>query len=263
MKGPRASGVYVERFGSGPDLVMLHGWAMHGGLLRDLAERLSACYRVSLIDLPGHGGSGPIDDYSLASVTDKLLEVAPSSAHWLGWSLGALLAIGVESAHPGRVRSLAMIAGSPRFTAGIGWPGVDLCLLEQMASNLEQDFSGTLKRFIALQVFSQDNARELTKRIQEIIDERPVPDAGALRGGLALLRGADFRPVLAAFQKPVLAILGAQDRLVPKAVAPELLQLNADMEVHELFSAAHLPFLTHPEETASLIREFMFRQDQG
>ena len=261
MSLPHTRGIHVEFLGSGPDLVMLHGWAMHGGLLRGLAEQLSADYRVSLIDLPGHGGSGQIDDYSLASVTDVLAQAAPPKAHWLGWSLGGLLALGVADAHPEHVRSLVMISGTPHFTAENGWPGVEPALLQQMSINLEQDFLGTLKRFIGLQTFAQENSRALAKQIHDLLDERPMPDKVALRGGLALLRDVDARPMLARLQKQVLAVMGAQDRLVPRALGPRLRELSANVEVQELPKAAHLPFLTHPGETACLVRDFLSLQD--
>ena len=49
--------LHVETFGSGPDLVLLHGWGMHGGVWGDFALRLAERYRVHVIDLPGHGFS--------------------------------------------------------------------------------------------------------------------------------------------------------------------------------------------------------------
>ena len=47
----------VERRGDGPDLVLLHGWGMHGGVWDELVPRLAARFRVHVPDLPGHGRS--------------------------------------------------------------------------------------------------------------------------------------------------------------------------------------------------------------
>ena len=47
--------MHIEAHGSGPDLVLIHGWAMHGGVFAGLLERLGARFRVHVVDLPGHG----------------------------------------------------------------------------------------------------------------------------------------------------------------------------------------------------------------
>ena len=262
MKPRRHSGLYVETFGSGPDVVMLHGWAMHGGLLRDFAERFSPRWRISLVDLPGHGHSGLSADYSLETVTEALLGVTPPSAHWLGWSLGALLALSAARSKPERVASLTMIAGTPRFTATPDWPGVDSTMLVQMGANLEQDFKSTLQRFISLQTFGHEQAKGLARHIQVLLDTRPPPDTVALRGGLRLLGDIDLTSDLASCDKPVLCLLGAHDRLVPRELAPALCALNQNIEVHHIAAATHLPFLTHSEETYQRVQAFLDRQAQ-
>ena len=43
--------------GNGPALVMLHGWAMHGGIFAPLAARLEENFTLHIVDLPGHGRS--------------------------------------------------------------------------------------------------------------------------------------------------------------------------------------------------------------
>ena len=64
----------VDRSGNGTRLTLVHGWAMHGGLLRGLARELEGFERVR-IDLPGHGRHReipwPDDD---AVIADHLAE---------------------------------------------------------------------------------------------------------------------------------------------------------------------------------------------
>jgi pimeloyl-[acyl-carrier protein] methyl ester esterase len=255
----RKPGLHTESFGAGQDLVLVHGWAMHSGVWRDFAERLAERVRVTLIDLPGHGLSGNLADFSLDPVAAALAEAAPERAHWLGWSLGALFASRVAERFPERVRSLVLMAGSPRFLAEPDWPGVESPLLVQVGTNLERDFFGTLKRFIGLQTYGQENARALARRIEANLDECEPPEASALHGGLAVLQQADQREALRRSAIPGLAVLGAHDRLVPKEVGPALQSLAPRTEVHVLATAAHLPFATHPEETAGLILDFIRR----
>ena len=49
--------LHVEIRGDGPDLVLLHGWALHGGMWGPWLEDLSRQARLHFIDLPGHGRS--------------------------------------------------------------------------------------------------------------------------------------------------------------------------------------------------------------
>ena len=259
----RTPGLRIESFGAGPKLVLVHGWAMHSGVWRDFAERLAERVRVSMIDLPGHGSSGGIEDFSLNSVAAALAEAAPAEAHWLGWSLGALIALKISELHPERVRSVILMAGSPRFVAAPDWPGLEPAWLAQIATNLEADFLGTLKRFIGLQTFGLDNARALARHIEARLAERPPPEPGALRGGLRILQETDLRSALRRSTGPRLAVLGAHDRLVPKAVASKLQALTPGIETQVLEAAAHLPFATHPHDTAALILDFIHRHDGG
>lgn len=256
MNEPMA-GLHCESFGVGPDVVMVHGWAMHSGLWRDFAGRLAANFRVTLIDLPGHGLSAEGASFTLDAVTDALLASAPRPAHWLGWSLGGLFALHAASREPQAVLSVGLMAATPRFTACPGWPGVSAELLDAMADDFEQDFSATLKRFIALQTLGQDHARQLARHIEASAHGAPSPGPEAVRGGLKVLRETDLRSALVELSQPLLAVLGGRDRLVPARWADALSAIGPDRSVLVLPGAAHVPFLTHPVETAERVLGFL------
>ena len=83
----------IDAFGSGPDLILIHGWAMHGGIFAPLAPLLAEHFRVHAVDLPGHGRS--ID-------SDESIDPARCAAHlaarlpraiWAGWSYGGLVSL--------------------------------------------------------------------------------------------------------------------------------------------------------------------------
>ncbi|MGH8172439.1 MAG: alpha/beta fold hydrolase, partial [Rhodanobacteraceae bacterium] len=96
--------MHIETRGSGPDLVMLHGWAMHGGIFAPFADALAAHFTLHVVDLPGHGFShddtGTLDPVECAR---RIAEAAPR-AIWLGWSLGGLIALRAALDRPDRVR---------------------------------------------------------------------------------------------------------------------------------------------------------------
>lgn len=285
----RLPGLHTESLGSGPEFVIIHGWAMHGGVCRDFAEQLSMIGRVTLVDLPGHGASGLIEDFTLDGICRQLVELVPKGAIVIGWSLGGLFAIRLAEMFPGLVYGLVLLAATPRFTSEplANWPGVEPDLLRRFADNLEEDFAGTLQRFVGLQVYGQKNARLLTRFMEKQLAQLPPPDVSALRGGLDILLKSDLRyffysgvashhdalksPLIMADSAssspadvtreivPALAILGSLDRLVPKSVAESLRPLCPELEVHLLDGAAHLPFVTHGECVFELISGFAER----
>ena len=49
--------LHVEVSGSGPDLVLLHGWGMNAAVWGEVATALAQHFRLHCVDLPGHGAS--------------------------------------------------------------------------------------------------------------------------------------------------------------------------------------------------------------
>ena len=76
--------LHVETLGRGPDLVMLHGWALHSGIWAGMREPLSRHFRLHLLDLPGHGqsvaGDSQTFDAWVSEIAAMLPEEQPSAA---------------------------------------------------------------------------------------------------------------------------------------------------------------------------------------
>jgi pimeloyl-[acyl-carrier protein] methyl ester esterase len=252
--------LFVETSGSGEDLVLIHGWAMHGGIWTDFVPRLSGRWRVTRVDLPGHGHSAMISDWSLSKVAALILETVPGPAHWIGWSLGALIALQAAHSEPPAVRSLTLLCGTPRFVAEPGWPGMNPTNLMRFGADFLEDYPSALQRFLALQLLGVANERALLRRLRTLLAERPSPHPGALRAGLDVLRWADLRGALVSLSQPLSAILGTRDRLVPPALGEVLVTRKPDLFCRVIDGAPHIPFVTHPEPTASLIHGFLALQ---
>lgn len=255
--------IHTETFGDGPEVVMVHGWGMHSGVWRSFARHLAEGHRVTLVDLPGHGHSGMIEDYSLQGIGAALLAVVPERAHWLGWSLGAEIALSVAASHPGRLSSLAMMAGNARFAQGEDWPcAMDLSLLARFADDMLRDYHHTLMRFLGLQTWGLEHARDVLKELKAHVAECEEPEESALRSGLEILRTADLRGELPGLRVPLLLLLGSRDRLAPPSAGEAMRSLAQEAELHVLAGAAHTPFLSHADECFDLLAGFWRRHDR-
>ena len=58
-------GLHIDVDGSGPPLVLLHGWAMHGGVFAPLVERLQEILRTSDADAATTEVTGLAADHPL------------------------------------------------------------------------------------------------------------------------------------------------------------------------------------------------------
>lgn len=251
--------LHVESFGEGPQLVMLHGWGMHSGVWDTFALRLAQYHRITLVDLPGHGRSTTFPTpYSLALVAQAVLEHTPPHAHWLGWSLGGLIAQHIAHRSPERVAKLVLLASSPQFLRSADWPhAMDPAVLAQFATELQRDYRATVLRFLALEVQGSTAARDELRALRERVFAHGEPQGAALMGGLNILRDSNLRDEFAALLPPVMMMLGAHDRLVPAEIAQDIARLLPQAVHHVVAHAGHAPFLSQPGLCAQRVTEFL------
>ena len=251
--------VYRETHGQGSDLTLIHGWGMHGGLWQPLIEQLAPHWRITTVDLPGHGRSPlPPGGFDLPRLATLVLDAVPTPAHWIGWSLGGLVATQAALLQPQAVNALTLITNLPKFTRDDDWPhAMPRGTLAGFANNLEQDYALTLQRFLGLQVRGTQNERHTLRLIRQLIASRPPAQPEALRLGLEILRNTDLRPELKHLHCPVHYILGERDTLAPAAAAPALQTLLPQATIATLMGAGHAPFLSHGDAFFATLNEFL------
>lgn len=252
-----------ETIGQGADVVLIHGWGMHSGIWGAFAEQLAQHYRVTLIDLPGHGHSPlPADGYDLPRLAQLLVEAAPANAAWIGWSIGGIAAIQAALLYPQAMNRLTLIGALPQFVQSEDWPhAVVPSSLETFASALENDPTQTLQRFLSLQVRGCDDEENALKMIKQQVASRPAPQLEALRLGLEILRRANLRAQLHKLSVPLQIMLGDRDMLVPLAGGLAFQELVPGAHYSIITNAGHAPFMSHREPSLQAVREFLGRGD--
>ncbi len=250
--------LYIEQRGSGPDLVMLHGWGLHGGLFEPVVDALAERYRLHLVDLPGHGRSPmPLAEYTLANIAAQIVSEVPANATWLGWSLGGRIAL-TAAANSEAVSKLILVGANPCFVQKGDWPhAMPEAELAQFATSLRDDYRATLQRFVALQSRGSERGREELRRLREILFDHGEPAQEALAAGLNLLGDADLRPLLATIKQATLILHGERDTLAPLAAAEFTAIQIPNARLVAIAGAGHAPFISHPEPFIAVIEEFV------
>lgn len=255
--------LYIDKRGHGPiPLVLLHGWAMHGGVLQPLVDALRAHCTMHVVDLPGHGYSRdcglPLEPRACAAA---IAAVTPP-AIWLGWSLGGLIALTAALDMPQQVRGLAMLCATPKFVRAADWPhGGDAALVHQLASDLETDYHATIERFLALEAMGSADPRAELRQLRALVFARGEPDLRVLQEGIRILEDSDRRAALPDLTVPSTWITGHRDRLVPpQAMAWSASQCGGDY--HEIAQAGHAPFFGHVEALVQALQPLFERQPE-
>jgi malonyl-CoA O-methyltransferase len=251
--------LHVDIRGTGPDLVLLHGWALHGGMWGPWLDQLARRARLYLVDLPGHGRSKwPEDASTLRDLARAVSPHVPNGAAVLGWSLGGMVALELARSRPGDLAALVLIATTPCFLAREDWPaGMNPGVLDGFAAGLAGDYRRTLSNFLALQTWGDENASQALRSLRANLDAHGEPDPHALVAGLGILRTADLRDELAAIAVPALVIAGEHDRLTPVAAGRELASRLPSARFVEVPKAGHAPFLSHPEAVLREVEGFL------
>ena len=251
--------LHVEIRGAGPDLVLLHGWALHGGMWGPWIDVLARRARLHLIDLPGHGRSSwPAGTSTLRELARAVSPHVPNGAAVLGWSLGGMVALELARSRPGDLAALVLVATTPCFLAREDWPaGMNPNVLDGFAAGLAGDYRRTLSNFLALQTWGDENATQALRSLRANLDAHGEPDPQALVAGLGILRTADLREHLAAIAVPSLVIAGEHDRITPVAAGRELATRLPSARFVELPKAGHAPFLSHPDAVLQEVEDFL------
>ena len=248
--------LYVKVTGDGPDLVLLHGWAMHGGVFDALINDLSQTYRVHCLDLPGHGRSNAdLSSASLENLATAVESYVPTNAIVLGWSLGGLLAL--KLAQRLLLRALVMVSSTPRFVANAEWPhGMQPDVFAQFFSRLQQNMQGTVQDFLRLQVRGDAHPAETFATLKTTLLQHPASPL-ALQQGLELLRDADERAAVPSVHVPTLVVAGEYDRIAHPDACDQLARQLPNARYVVIKRAGHAPFISHRDEFLVEVHNFL------
>ncbi|HEY9010327.1 MAG TPA: alpha/beta hydrolase [Devosia sp.] len=226
--------IVYDDLGSGTPVVLCHGLAAAGEqLLADAEYFAERGYRVLVPDLRGHGRSGKParldrESLSIGRLATDLLEMLDHAAvgpvHWVGNSLGGIVALWMLPAHEARLRTLATFGTSYRLSLPGFWA---------RGLPLVHDLIG--KKLIgwgtALTTTKNVAARPLIEKLVAGFD----PHVGApLTENLA---GYDLIANAVAASLPILMLRGGEDRAVNAALGPTL----AAMQGRPNFALVEVP----------------------
>ena len=250
--------LHTENFGTGPAVLLCHGFGGSARNFRMQARALESQFRVTLFDLRGHARS-PAPEGAAAYGLDaligdlgELVAAGPAPVILGGLSLGATLALDYALSEPKNVRALVLASypssgEEPKRRAwALGFAdAIEARGLDQAGAEFVW---GERSRFdpkgaaLIRQGFLEHSPQGLAHILREVLARSPSPGTLARR--------------LRELSIPACIIAGSDDA---ESLEPcrELARLLPNAELHVLEGAGHVVNLAQPGPFNELLKAFL------
>jgi haloalkane dehalogenase len=258
-----------RELGSGPPVLLLHGWPTSSHLWRNVMPALAEHNRVLALDLPGFGGSDKSADvrYDFAyfeAAIDRFLaavdvDTDTGAVGLVGHDLGGPIAVHWMLARPGRVSKLALLNTLlyPEFSEAVVEFVTELLTPDARAHRVSDLGLAEVMRLGVTNeaVVTDDLVAAIVGPFRVDKDREALANAaiGAPPAGFAEIAAG-----LGAIDVPVRAIYGEDDQILPD-VAETMTRLAADVpqtEVTAIPNCGHFLQEEQPELVAQLLAAF-------
>ena len=256
--------IHVEEEGTGPDVVLLHGFTGSAATMKELGSTLD---RHQLrIDLVGHGHSSApasVDPYCMDAMVDQVAtvidEMVDGPVDLVGYSLGGRVALSMLVARSELVRKASLIGVSPGIRSAS--ERADRVVADEaLAATISNDGLATfVDSWMALPMWASLRSARTPEwwaqsRVQRLASSS-IGLANSLRGA-----GTGAMPHLfddlTDISVPVQLIVGELDEKF-RATADLMHQALPDSIVSMIVGAGHAAHLESPGETSLAIVGFL------
>lgn len=274
--------LHVEEVGSGPTVVLSHGFSLNCTLWHHQIEELAGDMRLVLYDHRGHGFSGlpPSEDWSLDALAHDLEAVIRDAAPdedvvIVGHSMGGMTALRYCELYPEaigtRVRGLVLVdTSSADVAAGLlpnvagrveilyqGMQEAAMRVLAGRADHVDRFRSraaNLVYLFTRLMGFGKNPSQAQVAFIDRLLAQVPSHVWVSM---LPALMAMDVSEKLPLITVPTKVIVGENDHITPMSAAERICDAipNADLVVFP--NTGHVPMLERHEEFNDLLRKFV------
>ncbi|RLJ67860.1 3-oxoadipate enol-lactonase [Sulfurisoma sediminicola] len=248
--------IHYEISGKGPLVTLSHSLASDLTMWDGLAAALAGRYTVLRYDTRGHGATdAPDGPYSFAQlvgdVAGLLDQLSIERTHFVGLSMGGMIAQHFALAHPGRMDKLVVASSSSRTPpeARAIW---DERIAVARAQGMQAHVEATLGRWFTASW--RASHPEVMARIGALITATPV--AGYAGCGAAIC-DLDLTDKLAAVRAPTLVLVGADDPGTPPASSEAIARAIPGARLEIVPAASHLLNIEQAATFNRLVGDFL------
>jgi pimeloyl-ACP methyl ester carboxylesterase len=257
--------LYVECRGSGPPLLLLHGWSLDHRSFAPQIDALAESLFVIVCDRRGFGRSlAPPDLRRELDDIDRILDtLGLDSAHLLGVSQGGRIALRYTVTRPHRVRSL-VLQGAIVDGLAVQDAGSERIPLEDYAALAKRGRLDEIRaRWLAHPMMAlQGNDPGAAALLADIVGDYEARDLIDLDPS-SYRFPRDTLDGIAGFARPVLLITGAAETAARKEHARRLMESAPDCREIVMQKSGHLANLEESEAFNAAVAEFVTDAERG
>lgn len=251
----------IEIEGSGPPLLLVHGFPLDHAMWTSQIEALASAYQVIAPDLRGFGKSDGVErgetvtmrEYArdLDGILDGLNVQTP--VHLCGLSMGGYIAF--EFIHQFRDRVNRLILCDTKATADTHQAQQ---LRQETAERVEREGTSFLAESMPQKLFSPQTLERQPQRVQQvqsiILRANPFAVAAASRG---MAQRRDMQETLKSLDAPTLVIVGEDDAITTVGEMQQMAEQIPNAQFVKVPQAGHMAPMENPEVVNAAIREFL------
>ncbi len=252
------NGLRVEytQTGTGEDLLLLHSLLTELSVFERVLPALAASRRVTCINLPGFGASGPAEFITVADYADHVARTMDAlklsvATDVFGNGFGAFVALELAIRHGARLRRLLVADTVATFPEPARLPFRGMA--EKVRANGMQAVLDTAIGRMFPAEFQAAHPEVVARRKSMLA---PANAECFARACLALA-ALDLRPRLGGIRNPTLVMCGALDQTTPPALAQEVAKAIPGALYREIAGSGHCPMLEQPQTLVAAMSAFL------
>lgn len=244
--------------GTGPAIVMIHGFSADKDVWARFARHFSGQYQVIIPDLPGHGDTGfkPEWSYTIEAQTRRIAalmdQLQIKQAHIIGNSMGGFITAQFAVTYPQRTLSAGLVDPA-------GLPSPHPSEMRVMLSKGQNPFVfSTREGFHRFYPMTMASPPFMPGYVLDAVADRYI----ARRDQLTQIfneshRETDLPVRIREVKLPVMLMWGKEDRLIDVSSVPVWQAALPQAQVHVWEGIGHMPMVEAPPKAAEAYQQFL------
>ena len=258
----RRNNVKIGGRGTQP-MLFAHGFGCDQNMWRYITPHFEADYRIVLFDYVGSGNSdlgaydaeryGSLDGYA-RDVLDVVRALDLRDIIFVGHSVSSMVGVLAANQEPDRFDRLVLVGPSPRYINEEGYVGgFERKDIDGLFEMMDRNFIGWAN-FMAPAIIKNADRPELGEELTASFCSTDPVIARRFAEATFL---ADNRSDLAGLAVPALILQCSDDMVAPVAVGEYVHQQLRGSTLRIMKATGHCPHMSDPDETVTLIREYL------